>query len=40
LLREHQFAAALKSSDKITGFLAKIEDVMKARSSASGRLTN
>ena len=38
--REHQFAAALKSSDKITGFLAKIEDVMKTRSSASGRPTN
>lgn len=38
--REHQFAAVLKSSDKITGFLATIEDVMKARSSASGPRTN
>jgi hypothetical protein len=28
----HQFAATLKTSDKINGFLAKIEDVMKGRS--------
>jgi hypothetical protein len=30
----HQFAAPLKASDKINGFLARIEDVMKARSAA------
>jgi hypothetical protein len=34
---QHQFAATLKASDKITGFLAKIEDVMKARSGAARR---
>ena len=33
----HQFAAALKASDKITGFLAKIEEVMKARVAAPAR---
>jgi hypothetical protein len=33
----HQFAAALKASDKINGFLARIEDVMKARSAAARR---
>jgi ABC-type amino acid transport substrate-binding protein len=34
---QHQFAATLKTSDRITGFLAKIEGVMKARSSESAR---
>jgi hypothetical protein len=29
---QHQFAATLKASDKINGFLAKVESVMKARS--------
>ena len=34
---QHQFAATLKATDKINGFLAKIEDVMKKRSAASSR---
>jgi ABC-type amino acid transport substrate-binding protein len=29
---KHQFAATLKSTDKINGFLAKIDDAMKDRS--------
>ena len=33
----HQFAATLKTSDKINGFLAKIENVMKARSAPQRR---
>jgi hypothetical protein len=33
----HQFAATLKASDKINGFLAKIEGVMKTRSSTTAR---
>jgi len=37
---QHQFAAALRTSDKITGFLAKIEDVMKARSATTARRTD
>jgi hypothetical protein len=36
----HQFAATLKVSDKINGFLAKIESVMKARSVAPARPTH
>jgi hypothetical protein len=36
----HQFAATLRASDKITGFLAKIEDVMKARSAPTTRRTD
>jgi hypothetical protein len=36
---QHQFAATLKTSDKINGFLAKIESVMKARASAPTRQT-
>lgn len=36
---QHQFAATLKASDKINGFLAKIESVMKARSAAPARQT-
>jgi hypothetical protein len=35
----HQFAATLKTSDKINGFLAKIEEVMKARSRSAAALT-
>jgi hypothetical protein len=31
----HQFRATLKTSDKINGFLAKIDDAMKERSAAS-----
>ena len=31
----HQFAATLKTSDKINGFLAKVENVMKNRASSS-----
>jgi len=34
---QHQFAATLKASDKINGFLAKIEGVMKKRAASSGR---
>ena len=34
---QHQFAATLKASDKINGFLAKIEGVMKKRSATSSR---
>jgi hypothetical protein len=34
---QHQFAATLKTSDKINGFLAKIETVMKARSASTTR---
>jgi len=34
---QHQFAATLKSSDKVNGFLAKIEGVMKKRSATSTR---
>jgi hypothetical protein len=33
----HQFAATLKASDKINGFLAKIEGVMKKRTAPSSR---
>jgi hypothetical protein len=36
---QHQFAATLKTSDKINGFLAKIENVMKKRSAAPARQT-
>lgn len=36
----HRFVATLSASDKITGFLAKIEDVMKARSATSARRTD
>jgi hypothetical protein len=36
---QHQFTATLKASDKINGFLAKIETVMKARSAAPARQT-
>jgi hypothetical protein len=36
---QHQFAATLKTSDKINGFLAKIESVMKARSASSRRVS-
>jgi hypothetical protein len=31
----HQFVATLKTSDKINGFLAKIEGVMKTRTSTT-----
>jgi hypothetical protein len=34
---QHQFAATLKATDKIKGFLAKIEGVMKKRSATSSR---
>jgi hypothetical protein len=34
----HQFATTLKTSDKINGFLARIEGVMKARSESAARL--
>jgi hypothetical protein len=34
---QHQFAATLKTSDNINGFLAKIEGVMKARTPTSAR---
>ncbi|HEY7187652.1 MAG TPA: hypothetical protein VH436_13950 [Vicinamibacterales bacterium] len=34
---QHQFAATLKTSDKINGFLAKVENVMKTRSTSSRR---
>jgi hypothetical protein len=37
---EHQFAATLKASDKINGFLARIEDLMKARSASAPRRTH
>jgi hypothetical protein len=36
-MAQHQFAATLKTSDKINGFLAKIEGVMKARTSPATR---
>src|SRR5262245_34929521 len=32
---QHQFTATLKTSDKINGFLAKVENVMKTRSGSS-----
>jgi hypothetical protein len=35
---QHQFAATLKTSDKINGFLAKIEGVMKKRTATSSRV--
>ena len=35
----HRFAATLKTSDKINGFLARIEDVMKARSDSAASPT-
>jgi hypothetical protein len=34
VVTRHQFVATLKASDKINGFLAKIESVMKARSAS------
>jgi hypothetical protein len=34
---QHQFASTLKTTDKINGFLAKIENVMKTRSASSSR---
>ena len=34
----HQFSTTLKTSDKINGFLARIEEVMKARSASGARL--
>jgi hypothetical protein len=34
---QHQFTATLKTSDKINGFLAKVENVMKTRSASSRR---
>lgn len=34
---KHQFRATLKASDKINGFLAKIDDAMKERASAKPR---
>lgn len=34
---KHQFAATLKATDKINGFLAKIDDAMKGRMPAKGR---
>ena len=33
----HLFKGTLKTSDKINGFLAKIEDAMKTRTSSAGR---
>jgi hypothetical protein len=33
----HQFTATLKASDKINGFLAKVEGVMKNRTSSSAK---
>jgi hypothetical protein len=36
---QHQFAATLSTSDKITGFLAKIEDLMKSRATAHRQRT-
>jgi hypothetical protein len=34
-ITRHQFVATLKTSDKINGFLAKIEGVMKTRTSTT-----
>jgi hypothetical protein len=34
---QHQFTATLNTSDKINGFLAKVENVMKTRSASSRR---
>lgn len=34
---KHQFRATLKATDKINGFLAKIDDAMKERASARPR---
>jgi hypothetical protein len=34
---KHQFKATLKASDRINGFLAKIDDVMKERAAAARR---
>jgi len=34
---QHQFTATLKTSDRINGFLAKVENVMKTRSASSSR---
>jgi hypothetical protein len=36
----HQFAATLKTSDKVNGFLAKIEGVMKARAESARRVSH
>ena len=36
---EHQFAATLRASDKITGFLAKVETIMKSRAATAPRPT-
>lgn len=33
----HQFAATLKTSDRINGFLAKVEGVMKTRTTSSSK---
>jgi hypothetical protein len=35
---QHQFTATLKTSDRISGFLAKIEGIMKARSESAARI--
>jgi len=36
----HQFAATLKTSDRINGFLAKVEGVMKTRTAPSSKRTS